>query len=155
MKDLFGNQSMINNRATFDFYPTPAWMVRSLVHYAPEIAGASIFECASGDNAITDVLRDEYGCKVTTNDIDPSHPSMLHGDATLEATWKELLFACGGDRHEWVITNPPFNCAFLMLQQHRRRRLGFRPRACPARPLRVFTDLAAITSAPWPSRFAS
>lgn len=116
-RDLFGNRSTLDDgdRSDFDFYPTPGWMTRSLVHHMPAIYSASVLECASGDDAITEVLRDEFSCHVIiTNDIDKRHKAQMHFDATDELLWKCLYNA--GDGPEWVITNPPFNVAFKMLQ---------------------------------------
>lgn len=91
-------------------------MVRSLVYYIPEIAGATVLEPASGDNAIVDVLRDEFGCSVLTNDLDPSQPSRFHLDATQEPIWAESLAYDGGHGVQWIIANPPFKSAFPMLK---------------------------------------
>lgn len=71
--DLFGNRSTLDTgaRSAFDFYPTPAPFTRSLLYYVPEIEGTTVLECASGDDAIAAVLREEFGCTVITNDVDP------------------------------------------------------------------------------------
>lgn len=116
MIDLFGNRSLADTgaRSEFDFYPTPAWATRSLLHYVPEIAGTLVLECASGDGAISDVLRDQYGCRVITNDLDPRHPSQWHFDATDHELWMYLGY--DGGFADWVVTNPPFNVAFPMVQ---------------------------------------
>lgn len=118
MNDLFGNSSLqdTGERSAFDWYPTPAFMTRSLLYHVPEIAGCSVLEPASGDDAIVDVLRDEFGCRVLTNDIDLAHPSKFHFDAREESIWAESLAYDHGNGVQWVITNPPFNCAFPMLK---------------------------------------
>lgn len=118
MIDLFGKRSNVDtgDRSQFDFYPTPAWMTRSLVHFVPEIAGSLVFECASGDDAITDVLRAEFGCPVVTNDLDPTQPAMSKLDATTVAPFEYAVRVFQSNRIDWVITNPPFNVALPMLQ---------------------------------------
>lgn len=119
MKDLFGNASTLDTgaRAVFDFYPTPAWMTRSLLVHHPEIAGAVVLECASGDDAITDVLRQEAGCRVFTNDIDPAQPAHTHLDATQPELWSLYRGRREAGRSiEWVVTNPAFTVAFEMVQ---------------------------------------
>lgn len=111
--DLFGNVSVIESgeRSEFDFYPTPAFMTRSLLHFHPAIAGASVLECASGNDAIAVVLREEYGCKVFTNDLDRRQPAQTHLDATsYDKFWKNAPAI------DWVITNPPFTYALDMLK---------------------------------------
>lgn len=124
ISDLFGHRSGVDTgeRSALDWYPTPACFTRSLVYYVPEISGSSVLECASGDNAITDILRDEFGCTVLTNDLDPGHPAGLQLDATKPESW--AFFSLGAamltnrqqHRCDFVITNPPFNAAFAMLQ---------------------------------------
>lgn len=112
MSDLFGDVSTLDTgeRSTFDYYPTPAWMTRSLLAAHVSIAGATVLEPCAGDGAIVRVLEQEAGCRVLTNDIDPRHPSQSHHDATDAAYWAALPYV------EWVITNPPFNVAFPILQ---------------------------------------
>lgn len=112
MSDLFGGVSVVDtgDRSAFDYYPTPSWMTRSLLAAHPSIAGATVLEPCSGDGAIVRVLEDEAGCTVLTNDIDPRHPAQTGHDATNPAYWAGLPYV------EWVITNPPFNVAFPVLQ---------------------------------------
>lgn len=116
--DLFGNRSLADtgDRSEFDFYPTPAWATRSLVYHVPEIATSLVCECASGDDAITGVLRNEFGCPVLTNDIDQVHPALIHMDATQPTFWFAATRFFESGRIDWTITNPPFNVAFPMLQ---------------------------------------
>lgn len=110
--DLFGNVSAIDDggRNEFDFYPTPGWMTRSLLLHHPAIVGTRVLECASGNDAITIVMREEGGCWVATNDIDKRHPAETHFDATTAAFWKVA------PQVDWIVTNPPFGIAFDMLQ---------------------------------------
>jgi hypothetical protein len=105
--NLFGDVSNADDgeRSANDFYETPAWMTRSLLHFHSAIRGNSVLECASGNDAITTVLR-AYGCIVFTNDIDPRHPAETHHDATNRAYW---LTAPPAD---WVVSNLPFGVAF-------------------------------------------
>lgn len=111
MTDLFGRVSTADTgeRSDFDFYPTPQWMTRALLHWHPRIVGRDVFECASGDDAIADVLR-ASGCDVFTNDIDTRHPAAIHMDATRPELWERI------PRRDWVVTNLPFNVAFGVLQ---------------------------------------
>jgi hypothetical protein len=111
VSDLFGGVSVIDTgeRNAFDYYPTPDWMTRSLLEFHPTIAGAFVLEPCSGDGAIVRVLE-AAGCVVITNDVVQRHPAQTHMDATDPAFWSSLPYV------EWVITNPPFNVAFPILQ---------------------------------------
>lgn len=109
--DLFGDVSIIDTgeRSDFDYYPTPGFMTRSLLHFHPAIGGSKVLEPCSGGDAITHVLR-AANCEVVTNDFDPRHPAMTHADATTAAYWVTA------PRVDWVITNPPFNLAIDILR---------------------------------------
>lgn len=110
--DLFGDRSTIDDgtRSEFDFYETPSFMVRSLLHFHPAIAGSIVLECCAGRNAIGRVLRDEAGCTLYTNDLDPRHPANTTRDATNGNYWMHEAPLV-----DWVITNPPFNDAMKIL----------------------------------------
>lgn len=111
-----------HERSDLDFYETPSWMTRSLLHFHPAILGATILECASGRDAITRVLRDEAGCQVFTNDLDPRQPAQTHRDATTELYWREAPLV------DWVISNLPFSVAFATLvlaRQHAKVGVAF------------------------------
>lgn len=115
--NLFGDVSTFDTgeRNDFDYYPTPGWMTRSLLHFHPAIKGATVLEPCSGQDHITTVLR-AAGCPVVTNDIDPRHPASLHLDATQGELWRLQPFDWTGCV-EWVITNPPFNVAMPILER--------------------------------------
>ena len=77
-----------------------------------------VLEPASGDDAISDVLR-AAGCTVYTNDIDPRHPAMWHQDATSPAFWRHVVDCIAAGKIQpvdWVISNYPFNVAFDILK---------------------------------------
>jgi len=59
--DLFGQVSTADTgvRSDLDFYETPTWMTRSLLHFHPAIRQTTVLECCSGRDAITRVLREE------------------------------------------------------------------------------------------------
>jgi hypothetical protein len=85
------------------------------LHYYPSICG-DILECCSGQNDITQELvihnsHRGYVNRVKTNDIDPTMPSDEHWDASSSLEWSQLPF-----RHDWVISNPPFNVAGPIVQ---------------------------------------
>lgn len=138
--DLFGHVATNDDgsRSPFDFYETPKFHTRSLVHHHRAIVrpmpvfgpgepgmrvchrAPVILECCSGNDAIAIVLRDEHGLVVHTNDIDPRHPAETHEDATQAAYWQRWRGAQGERADlpaiDWVITNPPFNVALPILQ---------------------------------------
>lgn len=109
--DLFGNPSNADTgaRSDLDWYETPSWMTRALIHHHPILRGSRVLECASGNDAITVVLREEAGCTVFTNDINTAHPSQTHFDATTDAYWRQAPPV------EWVVSNFPFDVAFEIL----------------------------------------
>lgn len=57
--DLFDRPSTADTgqRNDFDFYETPAFMTRSLLHYHPLPSGSRILEPCAGDGAISRVLQ--------------------------------------------------------------------------------------------------
>ena len=102
------SESVAAGRAPLDFYETPAWMTRCLLHHHPIVG--SVLECCSGRDAITRVLQ-EAGCAVTTNDINPDHPAQTHLDAA-----KRTPFWLSVGPVDWVVTNPPFLQALPIIQ---------------------------------------
>ena len=108
--DLFGDVSTVDTgeRSDHDFYETPGFMTRSLLHFHPSIRGSKVLESCSGRDAIVTILR-VAGCDVYTNDIDPRHPAETHEDATLASYWS------GAPCVDWVISNLPFEPAFGIL----------------------------------------
>lgn len=113
--NLFGDVSTIDtgDRSEFDYYPTPGFMTRSLLHFHPSICGSIVLEPCSGGDAITNVLR-RAGCTVYTNDIDPRQPSMVTYDARTPEFWAAYQ---PNYPFDWVISNPPFTIALPILQQ--------------------------------------
>lgn len=109
--DLFGRPSFedTGERNGFDYYPTPAWMTRSLLHYQPGISGRVVLEPCAGDGAISRVLA-QVSCTVLENDIDPRHGHDWRYDATTGDLWQNIEVP-------WVITNPPFNVALAVLSR--------------------------------------
>lgn len=121
MENLFGDVSIedTGERNAFDFYPTPGFMTRSLLHFHPGISGSNVLEPCSGQNHIASVLE-QAGCRVSTNDIDRRHPAMTHWNAMPAEYWD--MWAPDVD---WVITNPPFTVALPILQHAvRKARVG-------------------------------
>ena len=87
------------DRAEHDFYATPPEAVKYLLNV--EKFDTDIWECASGQNHLADVLK-EYGYDVRTTDIVKRTPTTEKMDFLncKDTTWD-------GD----IITNPPFKLA--------------------------------------------
>jgi hypothetical protein len=92
-------------RRAFDYYPTPAWMTRSLLR---RVSLFDVVEPCAGDGAIARVLRGA-GIRVLTNDLDQQWPTDWHEDATKEAFWECLSGYAW--RPYYGVTNVPFNLA--------------------------------------------
>jgi hypothetical protein len=113
--DLFGGVSMADSgaRQDFDFYETPAWMTRALLHWMPQIKSGMVLECCAGRGAITRVLRAAGIHRQASIDIDERHPDLYRvRDMTLAASWADIDEMLGPD---WIITNPPFKAAHAIL----------------------------------------
>lgn len=93
-------------RSRKDFYETPIWQAQAL-RKRVTISG-TVIECCSGDGSLTSQFKD---CHVVTNDIDREREATFYLDATLPSSW-----ATFGVQHDWVCTNPPFNCAMDILK---------------------------------------
>lgn len=93
-------------RRPHDFYETPAHYMNQIF---PLVSGTDwVYEPCVGDKAIS-----RYFNRVITNDIDPVREATFHVDATTPDAWNVSVKGGGID---WVITNPPFNAAFKILQ---------------------------------------
>lgn len=111
-------------RRKLDLYETDELLTRHLLQRV-NIRGR-IVEPTAGPGAIARVF---LGYEIITNDIDPQHPTDMHGDAAdpLHPMWnnqlhwppvqvtseKKLATRTGGV--DWVIANPPFNEAHNIL----------------------------------------
>ncbi len=102
------------SRVKFDFYETPPWQTQALLRRV-QIAG-TVLECCVGDGSLAKQLSH---CQVITNDIDTNRLADFHLDATAADSWQKFP-AC-----DWVVTNPPFNCAMPILKlAHEHARFG-------------------------------
>ena len=154
-RDLFGDVSTADTgtRDAFDFYETPAWMTRTLLHWMPEIAGTRVLECCAGRGAISRVLADA-GCTVSNCDIDPRHNALYCiRDMRLATSWSDLIFGFD-DEFDWIITNPPFTAAHQILEhavQHARVGVAFLLRKTFTEPTRDYKRNGLVIPArgPW------
>ena len=89
-----------------DFYPTPSWATRMLMHQMDIPVNERILEPCNGRGAISSILRETGFRTVFTNDIDIGFGADSHLDAVV---------AIRADKPDWTITNPPFNDAFRIL----------------------------------------
>ncbi len=93
-----------------DFYPTPSWATKVLLDHE-DIRG-EILECAAGDRDMARVLCGRNRI-VYTNDIDKKRSADTHFDASSNAAW--ALHNTRHGRANWVVTNPPFSVADLIV----------------------------------------
>lgn len=89
-----------------DFFQTPIHAVKPILSYIPP-GVKTIWECTSGLNAITDVLRDA-GYNVITTDINPRLDSISKLDFLHDAPDFEF---------DAIIFNPPFSFKTEFLQK--------------------------------------
>lgn len=96
-------------RHEFDRYDSPHWFLTHLPKHLT-IAGTVLEPCVGGGN-LSQLLPHFKGVtRVWTNDLDPKVTADFNLDATDPNSWKYLPPV------DWVITNPPFNSAFPILQ---------------------------------------
>jgi hypothetical protein len=96
-------------RRKFDAYYTPEFATKHLLEYI-DIKNKKILEPCAGEKNISKVLYKE------TNNI-------INNDIVYENNWnydatKEELFKTANETQklDWIITNPPFNCAIDILK---------------------------------------
>jgi len=87
------------NRRSLDFYPTPPDATKALMDFLQLSKDLKIWECASGNNAMVDVLK-EYGHEVIGTDINDGY-DYLNTHIECDA----------------IITNPPFNVSAEFIEK--------------------------------------
>jgi hypothetical protein len=108
-----GSRAVVNRRLdpadSLDFFPTPPWATRALTHHVIMDAHGAVWEPAAGEGHMAEVLRETF---------DPVHASdvadygkgyavgSFAGRSDLPAPHAQCPFV-----PDWIITNPPFNCA--------------------------------------------
>ena len=90
----------MSKRRAWDAYFTPASAVEALLRVVRP--SGRILEPCAGDGAIARPLV-QRGLQVITNDLNPTMPTLMRGDATDPTFWRS------GGGVEWVISNPPFS----------------------------------------------
>lgn len=90
------------NRAEYDFYPTPPYAVEELLKH--ESFKGSIWECACGDGAISETLK-QHGYDVFSSDIVDRGYGEKRGLDFLDDNLTNGIIA------DNIITNPPFKLA--------------------------------------------
>lgn len=93
-----------------DFYPTPEFATQELLK-SVEIMGG-VLECCAGANDIARPLAGNAR-KIWTNDNDFDRHHPFHFDAADKHGWMDFRRECGD--MDWVVTNPPFNQAALIV----------------------------------------
>lgn len=102
-------KSVKTERDKFDHYDSPHWFLTHLVKYV-KIEGI-VGEPCKGSGNLSDLFPyiDRVGHH-WTNDLDPSVDADFNLDAADSTSWGQL------PESDWIITNPPFNAAFPILQ---------------------------------------
>lgn len=100
--------SVQRGRREHDFYPTPGWATTELLARV-NVAGSVVEPCVGRSDIAVELTRDSRIREVITNDLDPTRPAELHGDATDTRWWSGL------GPFDWVVTNPPFTVAHKIL----------------------------------------
>lgn len=101
-------------RRHLDAYYTPEKFVAALAKRV-DISGV-IYEPCVGAGHILEFFR-KRNYTVISNDIDKTCMADTHFDARNECAWER---SC-----DWVISNPPFNCAYdILLQACKHARVG-------------------------------
>ena len=106
---LFGDTEPVRvagERVENDFYPTPWKITQALINQV-KIQGA-VFEPCAGHGAISDIFEEMEGVDVWASDL--TYKPACPRDATTQIFWEHW------GKHNWVVTNPPFNCAVEILQ---------------------------------------
>lgn len=96
-------------RRKLDQYYTPTLAVNQMLDALDfSLDNQGLLEPCNGDGAITNELT-KRGHAVYTNDIDRSFQCDSHLDMTIPKNWDEFKGV------DWVITNPPFTEASVMI----------------------------------------
>jgi len=99
---------IMKQRKSLDAYYSPPSVTKWLLDNIPVCIEGTVLECASGDNAIVNPLRD-IGLTVITNDINTNLDTDYHLDITKPDSYLEL------PKVDWIITNPPFTSVNQLL----------------------------------------
>ena len=105
----FGGASVMQRRveppSSLDFFPTPPWATRALIHHVLRRKGLlldeTVWEPAAGEGHMAEVLREFFAGVVATDVFDYGRGYRVV-DFLSDAT-------PGGT--DWIITNPPFKVA--------------------------------------------
>ena len=100
-----------------DFYPTPAVLTLALIKEMGWNAGnyKMFYEPCNGRGDISKMLETvSHASNVYTADIDPTLPGFATRHRVVDARkgWSDFL----PEMINWVVTNPPFNCAYEILE---------------------------------------
>lgn len=90
-----------------DYFPTPPWATRALLDFLAPLEGATAWEPAAGKRHMADVLQEQFK-QVWASDVFDYGVGDLVGSFIGEGP--DVIGTPPGVV-DWVITNPPFNCA--------------------------------------------
>ena len=76
---------------------------------------AIILEPCAGEKHLVQAMKDyDVRARFYTNDMDAAMPTQLHRDATKLIFWTEFVKHIA--QPDWIITNPPFSIAPILIQ---------------------------------------
>ena len=116
---LFDADARINPTDALDFFPTPPWATRALLHYvipngARGLMRMRCWEPAAGEGHMAEVLKEFFaavhGSDVHDHGYGETGSFVGAGDADAPALPLDDLSRCPFPP-DWIITNPPFSLA--------------------------------------------
>jgi hypothetical protein len=103
---VMAQRSLLND--DLDYYPTPPWATRALIEHVLNkdwLKGLSCLEPACGEGHMVRALQEYFGTVIASDIHDYGRAYHV----------KDFL-ADNFPAFDWVITNPPFNCAELFIK---------------------------------------
>jgi hypothetical protein len=101
-------------REGLDFFPTPPWATRALLERLAEtddLGRSWAWEPACGEGDMARVLAESFAGVRATDIVDRGWPGQAGTFDFIGPEERNGADAAMGFRADWIITNPPFNCA--------------------------------------------
>lgn len=98
-------------RHELDRYDSPHWLLTHTLRYV-NVQGTVFDPCVGGGLHASLLKESPHIDKVITNDVSPLVEADFHLDATNNIIWNKHRYVTNQCTFDWVITNPPFKCAY-------------------------------------------
>jgi hypothetical protein len=109
-----GSRAVMNRRLdpadSLDFFPTPPWATRALLHHVIAGANGTCWEPAAGEGHMAEVLREHFTEGVHASDVHDYGRGYAIGPFAGRGDVPQAEATCPF-KPDWIITNPPFNLA--------------------------------------------